>query len=532
MHGGALRAQLKALRPVAAATRDAQQDAGLDDGVGLSIEFASFPDIELAFESLARDNSGIELLNVRHRANHTCATVFVPDGKLDHFERLITAYLERKKDKNGVSIDNQRLIDAIRQIRAATIDALWTDNPDTFPKMHSKPVWWEVWLPVRGKRTTVIRAFKDTADRIGISVAPGELNFPERTVLLVRASLEQLQNSVVVLNSIAELRRPRETAEFFDSLQPEEQLDWLKDLLKRTRFAPIGPNTPHICLLDTGVNREHPLIEPALDSEDMHTVEPAWGTDDTHGHGTGMAGLALAGNLTELLSNSDPVRINHRLESVKLLHEDGSGGHDPRFHGWLTMEAVARPEVTSASRIRVFGMAITAKDNRDHGRPTAWSAALDSLSADVDETGGGTRLLIVSAGNVDDPNAWAHYPDSNDTASVHDPAQSWNALAVGAFTQLVTITEPDSDDLLPIAPIGGLSPFSTTSLTWQEEWPVKPDVVFEGGNAANDRLGAVCNAQPQPADGLSWTFGEDLDHYKRHQCRYSTSLPLCRQSNG
>jgi hypothetical protein len=36
-----------------------------------------------------------------------------------------------------------------------------------------------------------------------------------------------------------------------------------------------------------------------------------------------------------------------------------------------------------------------------------------------------------------------------------------------------------------------LSPFSTTSATWQLHWPLKPDVLFEGGNAAKDALGAV-----------------------------------------
>ena len=36
-----------------------------------------------------------------------------------------------------------------------------------------------------------------------------------------------------------------------------------------------------------------------------------------------------------------------------------------------------------------------------------------------------------------------------------------------------------------------MSPFSTTSLTLESHWPLKPDVVFEGGNAAKDCLGAV-----------------------------------------
>ena len=65
----------------------------MEDGLGPQVEFESFPDIELAFESLARERSGIELLNVRQEDNRTHATVFVPDGKLDHFERLVRDYL-------------------------------------------------------------------------------------------------------------------------------------------------------------------------------------------------------------------------------------------------------------------------------------------------------------------------------------------------------------------------------------------------------------------------------------------------------
>ena len=95
-HAQALQRQVEALRPQADAARDAQEAAGLDD-LGLRVEFESFPDIELAFESLARDRSGIELLNVRRVENATHATVLVPDGKLDHFERLIRDYLEGEK---------------------------------------------------------------------------------------------------------------------------------------------------------------------------------------------------------------------------------------------------------------------------------------------------------------------------------------------------------------------------------------------------------------------------------------------------
>ena len=243
-HGAALQRQIGALRGVAEDAREAQQAVGMEDGLGLQVEFESFPNIELAFESLARERSGIELLNVRHEDNRTHATVFVPDGKLDHFERLIREYLDEARDRTGRPRDHQRLIDAIRQIREASLRALWTDAADAFPTPDDGAVWWEVWLPVRRDRRAMIAAFRERAGAQGMEVAPGELNFPERTVVMARASVEQMERSMVTLNSIAELRRPKETADFFDSMERDEQADWLDDLLNRAQFAPQADDTP------------------------------------------------------------------------------------------------------------------------------------------------------------------------------------------------------------------------------------------------------------------------------------------------
>ncbi|MBA6114105.1 S8 family peptidase, partial [Pseudomonas asiatica] len=85
-------------------------------------------------------------------------------------------------------------------------------------------------------------------------------------------------------------------------------------------------------------------------------------------------------------------------------------------------------------------------------------------------------------------NAWMLYPSSLSTNLIHDPGQAWNALTVGACTRK-TDTRPTAYE--PIALEGGLSPFTTTSATWESAWPLKPDVVFEGGNAAKDRYGAA-----------------------------------------
>lgn len=490
-HGNALLRQIEALKRTMDTARQAQLEEGAEAEIGLQIEFESFPDIELAFESLARERSGIELLNVRHEGQVTSATVFVPDGKLSHFETLIREYLEEKHDRAGRPRDHKRLINAVREIRTATLRALWTDALQVFPETEDETFWWEVWLPVRKDRRAAIDSFRALAQSKDLPIAPGELEFPERTVLLVQASAAQLTSSMMMLNSVAELRRAKETAEFFDALEPQEQPAWLNNLLARSHFAGVEDVVPYVCMLDTGVNNGHPLIGPALADPDLHTVEPAWGTNDGHGHGTQMAGLALAGDLTAELGSNNPVNIRHRLESVKLLPTDGANVGDSRHHGYLTSEAIARPEVTDPHRRRVFEMAVTARDNRDRGRPSAWSAAVDRLASDAEADNATPRLLVNSAGNITDSNAWADYPDSNGTDSIHDPGQAWNALTIGAYTDLTQIAEPDMDAFGPVASEGGLSPFSTTSLIWQPHWPLKPDVVFEGGNAAKDALSVV-----------------------------------------
>lgn len=490
-HGQALLQKLQALEPISKQACIEQMEAGLDEGFSLRVEFESFPDVELAFESLARVRSGIELLNVRHQEGRTLATVLVPEGKLNEFEKLIADYLDESKDSKNHRPRNSNLLNAIAEIRAATLKSLWTDDLAAFPVSDDEVLWWEVWLPVQDDRLETTKRFRELAQNLDFKIAPGEIQFPERTVLLLRGTAAAMKRSMMALNSIAELRRGKETAEFFDNLHPSEQPAWMEELLTRISFSADADDVPYICILDTGINRAHPLLTPALAPNDLHTIEPGWGVNDAQGHGTEMAGLALAGNLSDALTMNQPLAVKHRLESVKMLNQNSGNTGDAQFHGYLMTEAVARPEISEPWRKRIFSMAVTAKDNRDLGRPSAWSAAIDRLAVDAEGLGQTHRLIIVSAGNIDDNNAWNEYPASNSTDGIHDPAQAWNALTVGAATHLVDITEPDTDSYQPVAPEGGLSPFSTTSQTWEAHWPLKPDVVFEGGNAGKDVLGAV-----------------------------------------
>ena len=95
------------------------------------------------------------------------------------------------------------------------------------------------------------------------------------------------------------------------------------------------------------------------------------------------------------------------------------------------------------------------------------------------------RLFLVSAGNVRRPFETDHLTRS-ELEPVEDPGQAWNALTIGAYTELIDTTgDPEPfPDWEPLAPPGELSPFSRTSVSFRRSWPHKPEVMFEGGNAA------------------------------------------------
>lgn len=147
-------------------------------------------------------------------------------------------------------------------------------------------------------------------------------------------------------------------------------------------------------------------------------------------------------------------------------------------------------------------MAVTATDARDNGKPSSWSGAIDALLSGAD--GDGQRLMFIAAGNVEKAEA-ADYPRSNllPEHGVHDPGQSWNSVTVGAYTVRDHISDPAFPGYTPLAGNGELSPSSTTSDSWNTDWPAKPDIVLEGGNYARGPDGAI----DTPDDFLLLTTG-------------------------
>jgi hypothetical protein len=493
-----------------------REDAGIEvHGAipGLYVQFESQPGVSLQVDKLEDARQGITVVAVTQTETSEpkpqkveAATVFVPEGKVKRFLGRFEAYAKAEPKLEGER-RYEVMIDPVATLRLATLRALWTDSTEAYPS-ENEAIWWEVWLRRQdGAETERLMEF---AGAKGCLVSPRRLMFDDRIVTLVRATPSQLAASIDVLSDVAEMRKAKETATVFIEMSPVDQGEWAKEL--RDRTTPPSPDAPAVCILDTGVTRGHPLLEASLDARDCHTCEPAWGTHDHSGHGTPMAGLALFGDLAPVLADTQDVVLQHRLESVKILPPAEDSANSPDLYGAITAEATSRVEVEAPARRRVFSMSISATDERDRGQPSSWSAAIDALAAGrsfdpnsqglqyihpSDETA--RRLFVLCAGNVDRDKLCVDHLDRSDAEPIHDPGQAWNALTVGAMTEKAVLHHPKWASWHPVAPPGELSPYSTTGTVFANDWPLKPDVVFEGGNIVKNAQGSL----DFPCDDLS-----------------------------
>lgn len=454
---------------------------------GAYIDFISEPGFDLVIKSLEVQRSGIRLLNVRREGEgeheQTFATVYVPHSKRGHFLRKINAYSQEETSSGRPK--NEKLVNSVSDIRRSVLESFWQDDRRLIPS--DTPSWVEVWLSTDSD--AVIERFDVLLQQHNIEKAEGFIKFPERVVKLIFTNRTQLEHLIELSDDVAEFRLGKEAASFFILLENKDQNERVRELLSRTE---IDENTDvAVCILDTGVNNGHLLIQPILRNADLHTVNPAWGTNDHEGHGTQMAGVAAYGDLLDVLTSGKRIKITHCLESAKILPPPPTQ-NQRHLWGYMTAQGLYRAEIHEPDRKRVGCLAVTSTDFRDRGRPSSWSGKLDELASGYDDDR--KRLIVVSAGNIEDSGSWHRYFDDNLTNEVHDPGQAWNALTVGAFTEKVTIRDPSYAGYTPVAPHGGLSPYSTTSSTWPaRKWPIKPEVLFEGGNVARGPNGSIVN---------------------------------------
>lgn len=451
-------------------------DLAADERPGLYLDVQGRPGEVMITSGL--DASGLTLLKVQPAADddHAArATVFASAAGIEKLRQKVTDFSEKnrvKKDGTEGRPFNADLVQSIGAIVEAGLRALWRSPEARFPEgddIHP----WEIWLDKEA-----VAGFVAGAPAYGVAICADRLEFPEDIVVIGTATRNALALAVRRLAGVRALAAPAVTAEYFDALEIEEQVEWVDDVAARATFDGGGSN--YITLLDRGVSRAHPLIAPALALDDRHAAEPAWGLDDAVGHGTQLAGLALFGDLTTAVQTMNPIHVRHRLESAKIIPD---AGHNPHhLLGAVTRKGINAVEA-AANRRRTFTLATTTEDDTPHdGAPTSWSSEVDQLASGASGDNKIKRLVMVSAGNTNqnqfgnnDYLAVCDLPDNE----LESPAHAWNAICVGAYTEKITL--PDGVTGTPLAAVGDLAPSSRTA-SWSSHWPIKPDVVFEGGN--------------------------------------------------
>lgn len=425
-------------------------------------------DDRIALSTLS--SHGMTLLSVNNVEGRTVANVSVPIEKISKIDEIFNEYLN--KETKSQEPKNRKFVESISDIEFGSIRSLWI-SPEALPDDNKEIINVELWFDFsKTDKDKTVHRIHQAAQLAGVTLKQHTLIFKERIVKLAYASLSQLYNLQLLLENIAEIRPAQTISNTFLDMNPAESYEWVGSLKTRKISNPIP-----VCVLDTGINSAHPLLQEFTPEETVISSEPTWSTNDIKGHGTAVSGIVLYGDL-KLALQSGVTDITSTIESVKILPDEGENDYD--LYGAIITDAVYNIEAIRPSQKRIYTMAVTS-GYKLRGIASSFSAAIDVLasgSPDDDMK----RIFVISAGNMD-PKFLKDYPESNFTSTIEDPANSYNSITVGYWASEGNIVEKGYRLLADLTDLG---PSSTTSMSWISSSPFKPDVIFEGGNYGFD----------------------------------------------
>jgi hypothetical protein len=254
------------------------------------------------------------------------------------------------------------------------------------------------------------------------------------------------------------------------------------------RIVPPPREATRVCILDSGVNSNHPLLRSAFGEAASYVG--GQGEEDEVGHGTAVAGIALYGDIEECLAANQwlPELI---LCSGKVM----TRGHSPDeavFDDKTIERSIEKAVEYFAGELgcRIFNLSLGNENVPYDGRHVRGIAyTLDRLAREYD------ILFVVSAGNFrgtdNVPRAdWrAEYPGyllEPETAII-DPAPALNVLTVGALaSHTANVDEQRHGDreINALSPAAEDQPAPFTRHGPSIKGAIKPDLMAHGGNLA------------------------------------------------
>lgn len=278
----------------------------------------------------------------------------------------------------------------------------------------------------------------------------------------------------------------------FEVVEPEDIVLPQRTVGEGTRpelaVAPTAPDAdaPSVCLIDSGIQEAHVLIQPAIDQATSHCFLPGKNAKDVGdevapgGHGTRVAGAVLYG---EVVPKDGTPQLPFWIQNARVLNENNR--MPVELFPPEAMRAAVERFHYGAHHTRIFNHSINAQGYCRTRYMSAWAAEIDSLCEEKDV------LIIQSAGNLpisgqipylgvkDHLNAGRDYPQylNKPSARIANPGQSLQALTVGS----VAYGALEAGDWRTFAPEPNHP--SAFSRTGPGIWNViKPEVVEYGGD--------------------------------------------------
>jgi hypothetical protein len=255
-------------------------------------------------------------------------------------------------------------------------------------------------------------------------------------------------------------------------------------------------NNCGILVIDSGVQRGHPLIAPVLGETEVFPDAKRefikGGADDVNGHGTNVAGIAIYGNVENCIRQHS-FEPTAWLFSARVTNEKNEYDEDLLVETQL--HQAIRAFVEQYPNCKVINISLGNADQiyRDGAKQFRLAAMIDEIAYDYQHKNKNI-VFVISAGNAFYEEAKSNeqlrtdYPNYllKKSARIIEPATSAIAITVGSLSLgRGSITEPSDVRRQAIAQLSGYpSPFTRTG--FGVDGMIKPDVVDFGGDLVLD----------------------------------------------
>lgn len=262
-----------------------------------------------------------------------------------------------------------------------------------------------------------------------------------------------------------------------------------RDINELPRNIPSpAADAARVCILDSGINGNHPLLRPAMGESASFVDEE--GESDEAGHGTAVAGVALYGDV-EACNNSNFWRPEFWIFNGKVMKKCPHTGD--AVYDELSLEAslTKAVEYFVERGCRIFNLSLgnsNAPYDGTHVRGLAY--ILDVLSRRHN------ILFIVSTGNFsgsENPpvpvKSWRdEYPEYlvAEQSAIIDPAPAMTVLTVGSISRHnATFDSQQYPEIYHLSPASENQPSPFTRHGPSVKGALKPELVAAGGNLAS-----------------------------------------------